>query len=550
MLDSGSTIIIGHKNPDTDSICSALGYAALKKAMGEKGVIAARAGNINPQTEFVLRYFKQEPPVYLSDVHPKVRDVMTTDIATASRKTPLCAVINDMGRRNIRYMPVTEEGRPVGVLSLSAVAEHLIVRTPSPTSEVYTSISNVIEALQASAVHLFSADEEFSAAVFVGAMAEESFKDVVQRKCDAKNCIVIVGDREAIQKAAITSCNVRLLIITGGLEVNADISKMAESNGVSVIISPFDSATTAWLTLLSTPVGHMCSAEFLHVSEKATLKEFRPKVKDGIGVVTDSQGVMSGVITHADLLKTSGARLILMDHNELSQAIDGADEAEIVEVVDHHRLGNFHTSTPIRFVNEPVGSTSTLVGERFFRKGIEPEKGIAGLLMSGIISDTVMLKSPTATERDRAMIEWLSGKAGVDPVEYSRELFKAGSGLAGRTPSDIIGTDFKSYEVKGKSFAMGQVEVVGFGDFYDVRESLEKELMKRKEAGGHALAGLLVTDISYGNSLLLAVVDREVEAALGYPAIDSNLYELKGVLSRKKQVAPHILNLFSELYGK
>lgn len=517
--------------------------------MGEEEVMAARAGNINPQTEFVLRYFKKEPPLYLSDVHPRVRDVMTTDVAAASRHTPLCSVINDMGNRNIRYMPVVEDGRPLGLLSLPTVAEHLIVRTPAPTREVYTSIANVIAALQARPVHVLSADEEFPASVFVGAMAEESFKDVV-KGCDSKNCIVIVGDREAIQEAAITSCNVRLIIITGGLEVNNNILKMAQGNGISIVVSPFDSAATAWLTLLSTPVGHMCNPDFLYASEKETLKDFKSKLKDGMGVVTDSYGLMSGVITHTDLLKPAGIRLILVDHNELSQAVDGAEEVEIVEVIDHHRLGNFHTSTPIRFINEPVGSTSTLVAERFFKNGIELEAGIAGLLLSGVISDTLMLKSPTATERDRVMIDWLSGKAGIEPSKFADELFKAGSGLSGRAPGDIIGTDFKTYDVKGKAFGIGQVEVVGFSEFYDGRESLERELTKIKESEALSLAGLLVTDISYGNSLFLAVADGEVESALGYHLIERNLYEMKGVLSRKKQVAPHILNLFSKLYEK
>lgn len=547
-MSEKSTIIIGHKNPDTDSICSALGYATLKQALGEEGVIAARAGNLNPQTDFVLRYFGKEPPVYLSDVYPKVKDVMTRDIASASGKAPLCSVINSMGSKNVRFMPITEDGRPVGLLSLSTLAEQLIVRTPSPTREVYTSAKNVMEALQARPIYTVSDEEEFNASVFVGAMAEESFKDVIE-KCNPRNCIVIVGDREVIQKAAIIR-GVRLLIITGGLDVSPEIYQIAKDNGVSVIISPFDSATTAWLTQLSSPVDHFCTHDFLRVSEIETLRGFRARVKDGIGVVSDENGRLSGVIVPGDLLRPSGIRLILVDHNELSQAVDGASEVEITEVVDHHRLGNFHTSAPIRFVNEPVGSTSTLIAEKFFRKGVEPDKGIAGLMLSGIISDTLMLKSPTATDRDRIMVEKLSEIAGVDPVSFSKELFKAGSGLSGKAPIDVIKADFKAYNVKGKKFGIGQVEVVGFGEFYDVRGVLEEGLSRMKEADGYSLAGLLVTDISYGNSLLLAIADSEVSSALGYPMAGKNLYELKGVLSRKKQVVPHILNLFYKLYEK
>lgn len=543
-----STIIIGHKNPDTDSICSALGYAALKNALGEKGVVAARAGNINPQTDFVLRYFGKEPPVYLSDVYPKVRDVMTTDIASSSVNVPLCSVINAMGSKNVRFMPVTEGGKPVGLLSLSILAEQLIIRTPAPTREVYTSIRNVMEALQARPLFTVSDDEDFNASVFVGAMAEESFRGVID-EFNPKNCIVIVGDREAIQKAAIKK-GVRLLIITGGLDVTAETMQLARESEVSVIVSPFDSATTVWMTQLSSPVGHFCTHDFLQVSETDTLREFRSRIKEGMGVVTDAAGLLTGVIAPSDLLRPSGTKLILVDHNELSQAVDGAAEAEITEVIDHHRLGNFHTSTPIRFINEPVGSTSTLIAERFFKEGTDPERGVAGLLLSGIISDTLMLKSPTATERDREMLERLSKIAEIDPVSFSQELFKAGSGLSGKAPLDVIKADFKAYDVKGKRFGIGQVEVVGFGEFYGVRDSLEEGLCRLKEGEGYSMAGLLVTDISYGNSLLLAIAEREVLSSLGYPPAGKNLYELKGVLSRKKQVVPHILNLFSKLYER
>lgn len=542
------TIIIGHKNPDTDSICSALGYEALKKAVGEEGISAARAGNLNPQTEFVLKYFGVEPPLYLSDVYPKVKEVMTRDIAAVSGKAPLCSVIKSMGSKNVRFMPVTVDGRPVGLLSISALAEQLIVKSPSPTREVYTSIRNVIEALQARPLYTPFSDDEFNAAVFVGAMSEESFGDVIER-CKATDCIVIVGDRESIQQAAIRR-GIRLLVITGGLDASPKTLQDAREHNVGIIISPFDSATTAWLTLLSSPVEHFSSADFLQVSENEAIRELRPRLNEGMAIVTDQGGRISGVISPADFLRTSGTRLILVDHNELSQAVDGAEEVEIVEVVDHHRLGNFHTATPIRFVNEPVGSTSTLIAERFFKKGVEPERRIAGLLLSGIISDTLMLKSPTATERDREMLERLVKISGVDLIPYSQALFNAGSGFAGREPSEIIGTDFKSYEVKGRRFGVAQVEVVGFAEFYDFHQALEEELMRLKNSKGLSLAGLLVTDISFGNSLLLIISDPEVTSSLGYPSVGRNLFELKGVLSRKKQVVPHMLNLFSRLYEK
>ena len=471
---------------------------------------------------------------------------MTRDIASASCKAPLCSVINSMGSKNVRFMPVTADEKPMGLLSLSTLAEQLIVKTPAQTREVFTSVRNVTEAIQGKTAYAETPDLEFNASVFVGAMTVESFREVIGRS-DPKGCIVIAGDREEIQRSAIDR-TVRLLVITGGLDITPEMLHLARQKGVSVVISPFDSATTAWLTQLSSPVDHFCAGDFLRVSETDPLREFRSRTKEWMGVVTDATGRLTGVIAPSDLLRTSGIRLILVDHNELSQAVDGASEVEITEVIDHHRLGNFHTSMPIRFVNEPVGSTSTLIAERFFRKGISPESGIAGLLLSGIISDTLMLKSPTATERDREMIDRLAVIAGVDPVSYSLELFRAGSGLSGKEPLDVIKSDFKAYEVKGKWFGIGQVEVVGFGEFYGVRKPLEEGLCRLKESEGYSLAGLLITDISYGNSLFLVAADSEVTLTLGYPATGKNLYELNGVLSRKKQVIPHIFNIFSKLY--
>jgi len=332
-VSENSTIIIGHKNPDTDSICSALGYEALKMALGEDGVMAARAGNINPQTDFVLRYFSKDPPVYLSDVYPKVRDVMTRDIASASCKAPLCSVINSMGKKNVRFMPVTSDEKPIGLLSLSTLAEQLIVKTPTQTREVFTSIRNVTEAIQGKTAYTKSPDLEFNASVFVGAMTVESFRDVIGRS-DPKGCIVIVGDREEIQRTAIER-NVRLLVITGGLDIGSEMLRLAKQKGVSVIISPFDSATTAWLTQLSSPVDHFCTSDFLRVSETDPLREFRSRTKEWMGIVTDAAGRLTGVIAPSDLLRSSGIRLILVDHNELSQAVDGASEVEIISIHRH-----------------------------------------------------------------------------------------------------------------------------------------------------------------------------------------------------------------------
>jgi manganese-dependent inorganic pyrophosphatase len=265
-------------------------------------------------------------------------------------------------------------------------------------------------------------------------------------------------------------------------------------------------------------------------------------------LVLDDEGTLLGVVTKSNLLKVSKTSLILVDHNELSQSVDGADGVTIREVVDHHRLGNFHTTQPIRFICEPVGSTSTLVAEMYRKEGVPIAPDIAGLLLAGVLSDTVMLKSPTSTERDVVIITWLEEKSGLDHLIFGQEVFSATSSLKKKGINAVVNGDFKTFEAKGEMFGVGQVETIGFDEFFEEKERLTAELIKVKESKGLKLSALLVTDIVVGTSLLLTTAEKEVTRSLGYPLLEENVYELKGVLSRKKQVAPHLLGLFNSIY--
>ncbi len=550
MPDDTKVIVIGHKNPDTDSICSAIAYAALKDRIGIKGVMAARAGNVNPQTDFVLKYFGYAPPAYLANVYPKVRDIMTANVSHVNRKTPLSSAMDTIRKENLRSIPVTDDGRPVGILGMADMAERIIANVhPGESRKVYTSISNVISSLKARPVVVFEGDEEFNASIFVGAMAEDSFLNVISGESPDRS-IVIVGDRESIQQACI-KVGVRLMIVTGNLDIPHEIADLARETGVSILLSPYDSATTAWLIKLSLPSERLCHGFFSATEGDLvkTVKQTMMQNREKICMVVGEDEKLCGIVTASDLLKTAPIKLILVDHNELSQAVDGAEEVDIIEVVDHHKLGNFHTASPITFINEPVGSTSTLVAGRYLQEGVEMDKGIAGLLASGIISDTVMLKSPTSTDKDRVMLHRLADTAGLDIESYAKELFATGSVLKNRRPEEIIKADFKVYEVNGKKFGVGQVEVVGFLDFYEVQADIEAALEVIKKREGFNLVGLLVTDISYGTSIMDLMADEEVLRTLGYPSIKKNLYELKGVISRKKQVVPHLYKVFTTLYG-
>ncbi|MDP2690348.1 MAG: putative manganese-dependent inorganic diphosphatase [Deltaproteobacteria bacterium] len=540
--------VIGHKNPDTDSICSAIGLAELKRAEGMTDVHAARAGDVNPQTAFILDYFKVPAPRYLPNVYPKARDIMSVDVVHVTEDAPLLDVIEIMREERVRFIPVLDKGKkPVGALTLMDLARRYITVEAERSRVVETSLANIIGTLKAKAVLDFLGTAEKAFSVFIGAMAVDSFLGILGER-DPAACAVIVGDRDEVQTASIEK-GVGLLIVTGGFPVKERMVELARARGTSIVVSPHDTATTALLVRLSTPARSICEAAFEKASPDDLVEDIRYRVAGGNGIVVlDSDGVMRGVITKSNLLRPSGTSLVLVDHNELSQAVDGAEKVDIIEVIDHHRVGNFQTAQPIPFICDPVGSTSTLVSELYRQRGVPIRKEIAGLLLGGVLSDTVILKSPTTTGRDEQAVKWLEEKAGLDHAAFGKEIFAATSSLKKRGAAAAVKGDFKVFEVKGRKFGIGQVETIGFGEFHEEKERLREELVKVKEKKDLQLSGLLVTDIVYGTSLFLAVAEREVLYNLDYPKMEDGVYELKNVISRKKQVVPHIIGVFDSVY--
>jgi len=549
-MEKAQTFVIGHKNPDTDSICSAMAMAELKRAEGMENVEAARAGDLNPQTSFILDYLGIEPPRYLPDVFLRARDVMSTDVVTVAEDTPIDRVMEIMRSQGIRFIPVLDPGgRPVGVVTVMDLARrHIVKMDVESAREVTTSTRNIAATLGAEAVVDHLSDEVATLSVFVGAMAEASFVKTVSRK-DPALCAVIVGDRVDIQSKSV-EMGMGLLVVTGGFAVDGAVLEAARGRGVSVIVSPFDTATTALLVRLSTPASVISDPSFVTADPDDLLDELKGKLTRGTTglLILDDDGRLAGLVTKTSLLRPSRTNLVLVDHNELGQAVDGAEEANIVEVVDHHRIGNFTTSHAIPFTCEPVGSTSTLVADLYRRRGVEIKKETAGLLLGGVLSDTVLLRSPTTTEKDRDTALWLEQRSGIDHRAFGEKIFAATSSIKKRGVEAVVRGDHKVFEVKGKSFGIGQVETIGFDEFYEEKEGLLEELRKVGREKGLLLSGLLVTDIVMGTSLLLVVGDREVLAGLGYPRLDEHTLELKNVISRKKQVVPHLLSVFNELY--
>lgn len=545
MSRAEQVFVVGHRNPDTDSVCSAIAYAELCRKQGRTNVTPGRTGHLNLQTEFVLDALEQAAPVLLTDVYPRLRDTIGKSPAVIDAEAPLMQALELMRQRDIRMLPVVDDKNiPHGALILKRLTEHIFL--PGETRsirQVLSSPASIQACLNASAVHLVDEHNTEHLNLFVGAMSVESFHN---RLVDTEKgkAVIFVGDRREIQLDAI-EYGVRLLVVTGGLDLDADLVEKARAKGVSVLLTELDTATSAMQARLSTPVRYLVAEDIPTAHPDDRLDEIRKVLMRSTApgvLVQDEEGTIRGVATKSNLLRPSSLKLILVDHNELSQAVPGADQVEILEVIDHHRLGNFHTDAPIRFINQPLGSTCSVVATLYREAGFDPEPKVASLMLAGLLSDTVLLKSPTTTEVDRELTGWLEKCSGLDALDFGRRMFQAGSALAAYPSIDkLLTADFKEYEVEGRHFGVGQVEVVDFQEFedrmLDIRQGLEN-LVGQRNLG---LAGLLVTDIVRQTSQFMVTGDKDMLAAIGYPQLGPGRYELKGVLSRKKQLLPHLL---------
>lgn len=537
--------VIGHRNPDTDSICAALSYARLKQITGSANVIAARTGEVNVQTEFILGMFGLDRPLYLPDVKVRVKDVMTSEALSVNTDMSIGDVLDFMNSYDLLMVPVTDrEGHFKGAITLQDLAKFYVRHAEAATSNrLVAALLAVSKVIHGNSLFLFNETETDSLRIVVGAMEAGGFLEVLKSYPD-EGCLVIVGDRKDIQQCAVEN-SVRCLIITGGYLPDKAIVETARKNNVSIISAPYDTATTVRLLHLSTPVHEIYSTDFYSVSPFNLLLDVKNRMLEsghrGCPVVDDT-GKLTGILTRRDMLKEYRKRVILVDHNEASQAIPGIEEAEVVEVYDHHRIGSFQTLHPILFVVEPVGCTNTLIAELYQKHGIEPEKEYAGIMLSAILSDTVILRSPTTTDRDVKAATYLAEVAGLNIQKHGEEIFNASSDLLKKKPEEIIKTDYKIYDVDKHKIGIGQIEVIEMLTFEKLRESLLDALNKIMLEDRLTMACLLVSDIIYENSLLLFTGDSSIVTRMGYPILSSHLAELKGVLSRKKQLVPRLLS--------
>ena len=545
------TIVIGHKNPDMDSICSAIAYAELKRLQGMERVVAGRAGNLNARIEFVLKRFGVADPVHFTDVTPLVRDVMVREVISARADATVTQAVGSIDEHQLRGLPVVDESnRCLGLLSTHKIS-HRIFPSRGDAERARRVMANLADVLQTFdgevLVGEVRRDEEpREYHLTLSTMRVESFVQRLGTRA-ADRQVVFVGDREDVQHAAIEG-RARAIVIVGGLMIAADVLTKAAKAGVIVARSRYDAATTVLLARGASRIGEMVDREFVSFSPDTSLESAKARAMGSsstIFPVLDAERRIVGVMTKGDFLQPSRRQLILVDHNEATQMVAGAEELPIIEVLDHHRIGGFSSDAPVLFWNNPVGSTSTIVALCYETAGVPVPPPIAGLLMAGLISDTLNLTSPTSTPTDRRILEHLAGLAGVTADQLAQEIFAVGSPLMTLTPDEVVTADCKEFSERGVRFSVAQIEELGFELFHAKRVSIAQALESYRAANRLHYSALLVTDINTQNSLLLVTGDEKFRRQIDYPAAGPDLWEMDGVVSRKKQLLPYLLQCLS-----
>lgn len=546
--------IFGHKNPDADAICSALAYEAFKHAIGQTEYVAARCGNSNARIDAILERFKTPLPRFIGDVTPRVGNIMQSTVRTVTKQSTCAGALELIDQYDVRALPVVDDaGQIEGSVSIFQLGEFFIPkpREPRAMRRVQTSVQSIIDSLNAKVLHADNVDEIEKLFVRIGAMDIRSFGGHHKENgLPSNRSIIVVGDRWDIQERCL-QLGVRLLVITGALEVEEEVIERARECNVSLIVSPYDSATSSWIIRTATHIGGLIDPKVSCFSAEDRISSVKRRIannNDPLYLVVNDEKQLIGVFSKSDILRPSRTRIALVDHNELGQAVNGASEVQITEILDHHRLGNIPTEQPILFINRPVGSTCSIVADLFRAHNLTPDANIAGIMMAGIISDTLMLNSPTATPLEGELLDWLSPIADIEPKALAKIIFTAGSVVVNSKPPEVIRSDCKIYDEGELRFSVSQIEELGFDNFWKNEDALGKALEAYRAKEDLFFSFLLVTDINSHDSLLVVAGDDDLKASINYPQRgQSNIYELSGVVSRKKQLVPYISSLLKTM---
>ena len=531
--------VVGHKNPDTDSICSAIAYANLKNQISNNEYTARRAGQINEETQFVLRHFGVEAPRLLANVHLQVKDMDIKRIEGIKSSTSIKEAWAMMKEENVHTLPVARDHKLEGVITTGDIAtSYMDVYDSKILATARTQYQNIINTLDGEIVignpHAYFVKGK----VVIAASSQDMMESFIE-----KDDLVILGNRYESQLCAI-EMDASCLIVCQGAQVSKTIKKLAEERSIVVITTPHDTFTVARLINQSIPVKYFMSTEnltsFNTLDYVEMVKEEMAKKRYRDFPVIDRKGDVYGLISRRRLLEASKKRVILVDHNEKSQAVDGIEEAEILEIIDHHRLGSLETVGPVYFRNQPVGCTATIVYQMYKENQIKINETIAGLLCSAIISDTLMFRSPTCTGIDRIAAEELAELAKINIEELAQDMFQAGSNLKGKTAEEICFQDFKKFTVGDVTFGVGQINSMSRDELQEIKSKLLPYIEKARQAQQVDMVFFMLTNIIQESTELLCCGNGAREQVLEAFDLSDDIEEimLKGVVSRKKQLIP------------
>lgn len=542
--------VIGHQNPDTDAICSAIGYAELLRAKGLKNVRAARCGAVPARTDWVLKQAGLRRPLLLSDISVTAEMVSRKNVVSVQEDTTFLTAYQEMLTKEVRSLPVlTADGKCKGLLKYLDLLQLLMPIDTNGESmrRMLACPEKIASTLGAEITGAELVAGEKEVVQLVGASSIEAVNQRLEQATEigeVSSYVVVCGDRPIVQRAAI-DYGVGILVVTGGFDVPKDLVELAVSSGTTILLCQQDTATVAKLIRCSRKVNHALEGDVIRLMAHDKVSAIRDTLtrqgQDLFPVIDPGTDRLIGVISKSDLIDPPRIRLVLVDHNEYSQAIAGIEEAEVIEVIDHHRLaGDIISREPIRYLNEPVGSTSTLVAREYRYAGVEMPPSIALCLMAGMVSDTLNLTSPTTSELDREILPWLCTVAGVDAAQFTLDFFASGSLLAYGTADEAIGADRKVFEENGAKVSISHVEECGLDLFESSHQALAASLDDLISAKGYDLALLIVTDITRHHSVLLASGDRAIIEALPFERGQDGVFQAPGVVSRKKQVFPAV----------
>ena len=543
-------VVIGHRNPDTDSICSAIAYAELKNKTSDLVCEPRRAGKMNQETEFVLKKFGVKPPRMCTDVNPKIRDVDYREMPGIPGTTSLRKAWEIMRDKQIDTLPVTSPDNELeGVITVKDIATaNMDVFDTGILAKSQTTYRNILETLGGTMVVGREDDVCTTGHIRIGTATPEMLENTVE-----KGDIVILTNRYESQLCAIEK-EASLLIICNGAKVGRTIQRIAEEMGVAIMSAPVDTYAAGKLISQCAPISYYMTRsdimKFTLVTPVADVTRVMAKVRHRYFPILDEDGKYCGMVSRRNIINLQKRRIILVDHNEATQAVEGFDQAEILEIIDHHRIGSLETSGPVYFRNQPVGCTATIITQMYDENGMEIPPQIAGLLLAAILSDTLVFRSPTCTPLDEALAKRLAKIAGVDIDEFASEMFEAGEKLDGKTAEEVFLQDFKVFMCGDIRFGVAQGSYMTRKNLLAAEALLQPYLEEARNKQNVEDIYMLLTDVPKEESVVISDGRYAAEVLADgfdtHPAEDGS-WTLPGVVSRKKQFIPALMTAYQEL---